>query len=411
MTERTVPPVTYGIMGSMKIIFCRWNSICENGVTNAFAKLKIPTVYLDRRFTHVDYDKSYVEALSKVLQDNPDSAMVFSINFIPIIARVCKAFNIIYVSWIVDSPCFQLYSKTLEYDTNRVFLFDRAQFDKFSAKNPKGIFHFPLGTDVDEWDGITLNREDHQRYDCDVSFVGSLYSEKIAYNRDCDKLSEHTRGYCEGLIAAQMQVMGYSLLDDAVTEEFACKFKDEVKYPPLGDDYDEDVQGIVADTYLGEKCTEQDRICTLNAIGEKFSLDLYTLSDTAPLNKNIHCRGGADSSTMMPKIIKCSKINLNMTNKPIKTGLPLRIFDIMGMGGFLISNYQQEIPEIFTPGEDIVLYESIPDLLELIEYYLEHDDERRTIAYNGYMKVKNEYTYTARIVKMLQIILDAANES
>lgn len=143
-------------------------------------------------------------------------------------------------------------------------------------------------------------------------------------------------------------------------------------------------------------------------MGTKYSLDLYTLSDTTPISKKINCRGGADSTTMMPKIIKCSKINLDFTNKPIKTGLPLRIFDIMGMGGFLISNYQQEIPEIFTPGEDIVLYESVPHLLELIGYYLEHSDEREAIAHSGYLKVKNNYTYAKRIVKMLEIILNAS---
>ena len=73
-------------------------------------------------------------------------------------------------------------------------------------------------------------------------------------------------------------------------------------------------------------------------------MDLWTLSDTSML-PNVNVRGGADSNNMMPQIIKCSKINLNMTNYPIKTGLPLRIFDLMGAGGFVISNYQAEIPE------------------------------------------------------------------
>lgn len=389
----------------MKIIFCRWNSICEKGITHAFEKLKIPMVYLDRRFSHVDYDNSYVEALSQIIQNNPDSAMVFSVNFIPVIARVCNLLHIIYASWIVDSPCFQLYSETIKYSTNRVFLFDRAQYSKFYSKNPECIYHFPLGTDVDEWDRVKLSFDDHSKYDCDISFVGSLYSEKIQYNKDDHKLSEYVRGYSEGLISAQMRILGFNILDDSVTKEFAEHFKEEVLYPPLGEDYEEDVRGIVSDVYLGEKCTELDRIQTLNAIGEKFSLDLYTLSDTSRLNRGIRCRGGADSSTMMPKIIKCSKINLNMTNKPIKTGLPLRIFDIMGLGGFLISNYQQEIPEHFIPGEDLVLYESIPELLELIDYYLNHDEERQAIACNGYMKVKSSYSYDKRIFEMLKIIV------
>ena len=114
-------------------------------------------------------------------------------------------------------------------------------------------------------------------------------------------------------------------------------------------------------------------------------------------------RGGADSNNMMPQIIKCSKININMTNRPIKTGLPLRIFDLMGAGGFVISNYQAEIPEHFVPDEDIVLFESIPDLLGKIDYYLKHDDERKAIAKRGHDKVRDFHTYDIRIAQMFEM--------
>ena len=34
-----------------------------------------------------------------------------------------------------------------------------------------------------------------------------------------------------------------------------------------------------------------------------------------------------------------SKVNLNITLRNIKTGIPLRALDIMGAGGFLLTNY------------------------------------------------------------------------
>jgi spore maturation protein CgeB len=131
-------------------------------------------------------------------------------------------------------------------------------------------------------------------------------------------------------------------------------------------------------------------------------MDLWTLSDTKKLPK-IHNRGGADSNKMMPQIIKCSKINLNLTNRPIKSGLPLRIFDLLACGGFVISNYQPEIPELFVPDEDIVLYDSIPDLLAKIEYYLAHEDERKAIARSGYEKVKKFHSYDERLKLMFEV--------
>ena len=70
--------------------------------------------------------------------------------------------------------------------------------------------------------------------------------------------------------------------------------------------------------------------------------------------------------------------------------------------GFLISNYQTEIPEYFIPGEDIVLYDSPESLMQLVDYYLQHDSERREIAHNAFMKTMENHTYVKRIELMLE---------
>lgn len=386
----------------MKLLFCRWNSICETGITNAIKRLGYDLITFDKTPLSSDYDTDYLHELADLIKAAPDINCVFSVNFQPIIARGCKVFKIPYISWTVDCPSFMLYSETISLPTNRIFLLDRMQTEKFLPLNPDNIFHMPMGCDIPTWDSIKVTPEEHKMYDCDISFVGSLYSEKCKYNFIEKELPDYIRGYVDGLINAQLNVYGYNFIEDALTDEFAMEFKKYADWYKLGEDYTEDVKGIIADTYIGYKCTEQERIRTLTAISESFDIDLWTLSDTSMIPK-IHNRGGADSSTMMPQIIKCSKINLNMTNRPIKTGLPLRIFDLMGAGGFVISNYQAEIPEHFIPDEDIVLYDNIPDLLDKIGYYLKHDDERCQIAKNGHDKVKEFHSYDVRLQEMFRI--------
>lgn len=388
-------------MQKKKIIFCRWNSICEKGITRAIERSGHEMIALDRRFQSVDYDKEYLLVLSNLLMEHRDVDIVFSVNFMPIIARVCNSFHVRYFSWIVDSPCFQLYSETLKYPTNRVFLFDYSQYLKFSPMNPDCVFYFPLGCDFTYFETIKVTNADYKDYGCDVSFVGSLYSEKCAYNQIVNRLPDYMRGYAEGLIHSQMNVYGYYFLEDVITPEWANEFKKVVPWKPLGADYVEDPVCIVSDTYLGQKCTEQERIHTFEEIGKQFDMHLWTLSDTSTL-KSVKVRGGADTDIMMPKIIKCSRINLNLTNRPIRTGLPLRIFDILGCGGFLISNYQEEIPEYFEPDKDIVLFGSRKELLEKIDYYLKHESERNEIAKNGYQKVKENFTYDKRLELMFE---------
>ena len=104
----------------------------------------------------------------------------------------------------------------------------------------------------------------------------------------------------------------------------------------------------------------------------------------------------------MPLVFKRSKINLNITLRGIRSGVPLRAFDIMGAGGFLLSNFQADYLDMFVPGEDFVYYESKEDLLQKIDYYLTHEEERAAIARNGHDKVAAAHTYRHRVREMLE---------
>ena len=383
------------------ILFCKRGSICEDGISNAFRHLNYDVDYMTKEFKSYDYDTEYLTALSDQLQKKRYDC-VFTVNFLPIVSRVCNVHKIPYLCWTVDNPDFELFSNTIKNPVNRIFMFDRSQYNKFAPENPDNIYYMPLACDYEAWNSFELTEEDHKNYDCDISFIGSTYEEKCRYNSIVNDLSDFTRGYVDGLIAAQLNVYGYNFLEDAMTDEFVKQFKKEAGWYPLGEDYNEDDRAIIADTYVGYKCTEQERFMTIKNISEHFPLDLWTLSDVSRFPK-ANYRGGADSVTMMPKIFKCSKINLSMTNRPIRTGMPLRMFDTMGAGGFLLTNYQAEIPEYFEIGKDLEVYESQEDLLNKIAYYLEHDDERMKIAENGQNKIKNEHTYSIKLQKMLEM--------
>ena len=106
----------------------------------------------------------------------------------------------------------------------------------------------------------------------------------------------------------------------------------------------------------------------------------------------------------MPYAFKCAKINLNISLRSIHTGMPLRALDILGCGGFLLTNYQPDFEEYFTAGEDYVYYDSREDLLALVDYYLTHDEERKQIAANGYRKAKEKLSYRGQVEKMLNLI-------
>ena len=386
----------------MKILFWQLNNICENGIEHAFQAMNISLVIQKYNPKSWDHDKTCLETLSNYLNDNTFDC-VFTVNFVPIISRVCEVYKIPYLSWIVDSPCFPLYSKTISNSVNRIFIFDYALYQKFYPKNPNGIFYQALGSDITSFDQCIPSQKEKKAYSCDISFIGSLYTEKCPYSDE--NLPPYLKGYFQGIIDSQLLIQGYNFLEDVLSLEICNEFKKYEGWLPLTEDYEEDIIGNVANSYLGPKISEQDRIRTLNSLAKNHTIHLYTLSDTSTV-PNVVNKGPADSNTMMPYIFKCSKINLNITSKSIKTGLPLRIFDVLACGGFLITNFQSEIPMYFEDGIDLVTYDSLSDLEDKVNYYLNHEEERMQIAKNGYEKIKNQYTY---IHCLTQIIRTAWN--
>ena len=145
--------------------------------------------------------------------------------------------------------------------------------------------------------------------------------------------------------------------------------------------------------------TTIERMDLLEAIAAKYRVDLF--SHTKDFSASGLCNHGAvDYVREMPLVFKQSKINLNITMRSIKSGIPLRAFDIMGAGGFLLSDHRVGFMEYFVPGEDFVYYENKEDLLIKIDYYLTHDAERMAIARNGHDKVAAGHTYRHRIREM-----------
>lgn len=393
----------------MEILFYRYNSICEPDMIQVFENFGI-TVHREEMEMH---DKNITPRLCSArvaewILSHPLS-FVFTVNFFPAISYTCNHFKVPYVCWSVDSPVPELFSNALKNEYNRIFLFDKAQYDFFAPVNPSCIHYLPLATNVKRWEQVILSmtEEDYRHYGSDVSFVGSLYTEKCKYDTlvSSGKLSDYTRGFVDGLIESQLHVYGYNFIMDNLTDRVVSEIASaDPQFYHGTDTFMDTDRYLVAHQYIGMKLAAVERQRTLAALAEHFSVNLYTRSDASTLPK-VHNRGGASTLTEMPKVFQASKINLNMTMRPIETGLSLRVWDVLGCGGFLLTNYQAELPSYFEIGKDLDAYESLPELLEKVQYYLTHEEERIEIAIHGYEKTARLHSYENRLAEMMQMIL------
>ena len=311
----------------------------------------------------------------------------------------------------MDSPVLELYTTSIQHDTNRVFLFDQAIYREIAPLNPGHIFHLPLATNVRQKDDLLAHTSPTEcsRFAAEVSFIGSLYTEKCAYDQ-LNHPPAYLKGYLDGLLQAQLLVYGCyfveELLTDDITAEFKRHFPEFFQLP--GDNFLSD-RATLAQLYIGPKITVLERDRIMSQLSKKFPLSIYTASDTTRYPKIKNC-GLAKTLTEMPIIFNQSRINLNTTAKSIRSGLPLRIWDILGSGGFCITNYQAELPDYFSIGEHLEVYTCLDELEEKITYYLSHDSKRREIAQTGYEYVKSHHTYTIRLTQMLELAFNLNQE-
>lgn len=104
------------------------------------------------------------------------------------------------------------------------------------------------------------------------------------------------------------------------------------------------------------------------------------------------------------KAFNAAKIVLNTFQPGEFRGVNVRVFETAGCGAFQICEYRPEIEELFILGKEIVVFHSIADLKEKIDYYLEHPQERQRIADAAYKRAHKDHTYEKRLQTMLDIV-------
>ena len=102
------------------------------------------------------------------------------------------------------------------------------------------------------------------------------------------------------------------------------------------------------------------------------------------------------------KAFLSAKIVLNNLNPGEIWGINCRAFEIAACGGFQMINFRQGLKQLFEIDKEVVAFNNFNELSEKIDYYLEHDSERNTIALAGKERTHRDHTYGKR----LQLLID-----
>ena len=387
-----------------KILFLEWKSFGNDHIIREFqnAGYEVVRFGFPREIEDLRFGRELTEQLTlAILKEQP--AFVFSFNYFPVAAIACKAVRKKYVSWVYDSPYILMYSQTIFYDTNRIFVFDRSECERFRQMGVSHTYYLPMAAAVEYYDGIKVSQAQKEIYDSDVTFIGSMYSETRQHLfRHLEDLDDYTKGYLNGVMQVQKNLYGMDVLEESLTPNIVENMRKVCPVTEHGDGI-ETVEWVFANYFLARKVTANERLEVLSKLSEVCKVKLFTPEQTPQLPK-VENMGKLDYYTQAPQAIKCARINLNISLRSIHTGMPLRALDILGCGGFLLTNYQADFLEYFEPGRDFVYYSHIDEVSDLVTYYLAHEQERAEIAYNGYQKAKEHLSYQKQVKALLDQI-------
>lgn len=381
----------------MRILFYKWKVFNQSDIKEALEYFGHSVTFYEESEA-VRKSSDYAE-LARVVAEYD---AVFSVNYFVRVSKACLVTDRKYISWTVDSPMISMYHKSVFNECNYVFVFDRFNYYQFRAMGAENVYYMPLAVNTDRLDNLFKNVSDKKAasYNSDISFVGGLYY-KNSYDDIKQELPDYLKGYFDGAMWAQMDIFGENIFDRMLTPDILAKMLEIVEFKQDEESLS-DFKLVFTNTYLGFKLAQTERIYCLNRLAKHFNVDLYSDSSHPELT-GVRLKGTVNYENDMPLVFNRSRINMNFTIRNIRSGLPLRLWDVLGAGGFLLTNFQAELPQYFENGKDLVYYEDLNDMERKAEYYLTHDDERRQIAKNGYARIKQFHSYKNRIEQILKI--------
>jgi hypothetical protein len=140
------------------------------------------------------------------------------------------------------------------------------------------------------------------------------------------------------------------------------------------------------------------RLDLIEHLARKIDISIWGRVSGVPATSPIWSRyRGETWGRDMYEILARSKITINQHIDIAESyANNMRLYEATGMGALLITDWKANIADIFEPGKEVVCYRNAQECVDLVEYYLAHDDERARIAKAGQQRSETEHRYSNR---------------
>ncbi len=316
-----------------------------------------------------------------------------------------------------DSPVFERGPPALAPEALFLFPCGPEQAVPLRERGLPHVEPIPFGVDAERFRPMELSRKDQKRFSAPVCFIGTplvndgndgyrALAKGVALTRqklppDQVPVADRLKALLDELVARQVEDLFRYRLPEIVPvlEE---KYRVRFFFPPAMESERETLM-----IQVGVHLSMLQRVSVARRLAP-LGLAVYGPLEWKTLGiPDLDYRGEAPWAMDLPKAISGAAINVNVSKIMFETGVGPRLFEVLACGGFLLSNRNAGISELFEDGQDLVFYENLDDLEEKVRYYLAHPEERRRIGEHGRRTVVEKHTLLHRAQRIVQVLEEA----
>ena len=299
-----------------------------------------------------------------------------------------------HASWCIDSPVFVLddYRECISPFT-AFFVWDRDYIDDIRVRGYENVFYLPLASDTYFFRKIPQTENPLLNLACGVGFVGNSGTGLVQR--------------CISVIGGGNGVSG--MIDSCARRFIKSRSRQISSEAGLFDDseYTRYISMPARQRHAFDRAVvwRATQLYRYSCIDELMPFEPRIAGDSGwntLIDGNAFLHSELNYYEELPFFYNACTINFNATSLQMKTGLNQRIFDVPACGGFLITDYREQIEEMFNPDTEVVCYRNTAEIGDIVSFYLKHADERNKISERARRRVTSQHTYAHRLAVLTE---------
>lgn len=219
-----------------------------------------------------------------------------------------------------------------------------------------------------------------------ITFVGNTFEK----TKNTWQKAEYTK-YLENLDRENLDIDNESIID------FISKHQSSL--------FKENYELLHYAGYVTAHLTQKHRMNIIESINN-ISNEVHIFGDEKwkDFDLNFIWHPPVHNLKIAPSVYFESGINLNISSLQLETAVNLRVFDVPAAGGFLITDWKENLDSLFDVKKDLVVFRSDEELKDKILFYSKNKNLKDKIINSARERIIREHLLEHRIQKMIQII-------